>query len=132
LVVALSVLAVLLHSGLGALQASLDRWAVLASREEAVGLIGLARSRAIGTTGASVTFDELGGTVRIESAWPDTVVRPMERHGVGVEIVGASTRYVLRFDPLGLGRVGSRRLRFTRGSASATLVVSSYGRVRRQ
>jgi hypothetical protein len=36
------------------------------------------------------------------------------------------------YDALGLGRVASQTLRIERGDAEATLVVSAYGRVRRE
>jgi hypothetical protein len=39
---------------------------------------------------------------------------------------------VLRYDALGLGRVASQTLLFTRGRAEARLTVSAYGRIRRE
>ena len=38
----------------------------------------------------------------------------------------------LTFDAMGVGRVASQTFRFSRGSAQAELVVSSFGRVTRR
>lgn len=38
----------------------------------------------------------------------------------------------LRFDALGLGRMAARSVTLTRGSAVARLIISAYGRIRRE
>jgi hypothetical protein len=52
--------------------------------------------------------------------------------GVTLSLGGAATEVDLAYDALGLGRLASQTITFRRGSAAAALVVSGYGRVRRQ
>lgn len=109
-----------------------DRWAVEAAREEVAGLIAEARTAAVAWGGATV---HLSGTEA--EAWYEaggTEWRHIElAEEVALELALPRGRAEsdLRFDALGLGQVASQTLRFRRGSAEATLVVSAYGRVRR-
>ena len=132
LLVVLVLAGILADLGLRPALRQLDRWAVLSAREEVASLVAIARVRAVGTVGATLALDEVTGSVEVHSAvWPDTIVRFGERHGVALEIVGSAQTVMLRFNALGLGQVASRRLRFVRGKASADLVLSSHGRLRR-
>lgn len=133
-VVVLLVLAgIFMDLGLRPARRLLDRWAVLSAREEVASLVAIARIRAVGTVGATITIDEDTGAVEVRSTvWPDTMVRFRERYGVELEIVGSARFVTLRFNALGLGEVTSRRLRFTRGDAVTDLILSSHGRLRRQ
>jgi prepilin-type N-terminal cleavage/methylation domain-containing protein len=133
LLVVLVLAAILADLGLRPARRLLDRWAVLAAREDVAALVAVARVRAVGTVGATLVVDEVTGSVEVRSAvWPDTVVGLRERRGVGLEIVGSARRVTLKFNALGLGEVSSRRLRFSRGEASSDLIMSSHGRLRRQ
>lgn len=133
LLVILVLAGVLAELGIRPTRRLLDRWAVLAAREEVAALVAMARIRAVGTMGATLAIDEDTGAVEVRSTvWPDTVVRLGERHGVALEIVGSARSLTVRFNALGLGVVASRRLRFTRGDASTDLILSSHGRLRRQ
>jgi prepilin-type N-terminal cleavage/methylation domain-containing protein len=133
LLVLLVLAGILADLGVRPARRQLDRWAVLSAREEVASLVAIARVRAVGTVGATLSVDEDSGAVEVHSAvWPDTIVRIRERHGVELEIVGSARTLALRFNALGLGEVASRRLRFMRGDASTDLVLSSHGRLRRQ
>jgi len=113
-------------------RALLDRMAVASAREAVAGLIAEARLAAAEHGGASVhvragpwqAWGEIGdstfGRVALEKEFSVTVELPRSRSATE-----------LRYDVLGLGQVASETLRFRRGGAAATLVVSGYGRVRR-
>ena len=51
-----------------------------------------------------------------------------------IELVLSGGRPIveLRFDGMGLGRMSARSVTFTRGSAVARLIISAYGRIRRE
>ncbi len=113
-------------------RALLDRMAVVAAREAVAGLVADARVAALTHGGASVHLasgpwrawaqvgDSAFGTVGLE-----------EGLAVTVELSRARAATELRYDALGLGQVASETLRFRRGAAASSLVVSGYGRVRR-
>lgn len=110
-----------------------DRTAVVAAREAVVALIVEARLAAVESGGARV---------RIEgSPWQATAlaqgatlrsVALQEEYGVSLELGNGRTDVDLAYDALGLGRVASQTVVFRRGDASAELIVSSYGRLRRR
>jgi len=110
-----------------------DRAAVSAAREALVGLLAEARAHAMRAGGASVTIS--AGPWRAVAATPDTLLRAVELERdlqVAVDLGAGRTSAVLRYDGLGLGRVASQTIEFSRGDATAALVVSSFGRVRRR
>ena len=110
-----------------------DRMAVVAAREAVAGLIADARVVALAHGGASVHLasgpwrawaevgDSVFGAVALEKDLSVTVDLPRGRSATE-----------LRYDALGLGQVASETLRFRRGAAASSLVISGYGRVRRQ
>ena len=110
----------------------LDQMAVLAAREEVVGLFHRAREEAIGRGASEVVLHtappmaeliSLGDTLdRAGLEGPYRVSLSLSRNRVEAR---------LRFGPLGLGRVASQTLTFRRGGAESRLVVSSLGRVSR-
>jgi hypothetical protein len=55
-----------------------------------------------------------------------------EEYGVSLDLGGGRTDVELAYDALGLGRVASQTVVFRRGDATAELVVSGYGRLRRR
>ena len=105
--------------------------AVLAAREAAVAHIGRTRREARLSGGARLELRRDRARLWIESGGtPRDTLALESRFGVHMELGGGAAS--LSFDALGLGRVASRSLWFVRGTARAGLIVSSYGRVRRQ
>ena len=108
-----------------------DRMAVLAAREATVGHIARTRREARLSGGASLAVRGSGGVLWIESGGVSRDTLEIEEDfGVDMEVAAATA--TIPFDALGVGRVASRSFVFTRGDARAGLVVSAYGRVRRQ
>jgi type II secretory pathway pseudopilin PulG len=109
-----------------------DRAAVAAAREAVVGLLAETRVAAIEAGGASAWIDSGSGLA--EALARGTTLRRLSLttdFGVRLELSGGQPRVELRYDALGLGRMTSITIVFSRGAAAAGLVVSSYGRVRR-
>ncbi|MCK5650228.1 MAG: prepilin-type N-terminal cleavage/methylation domain-containing protein [Gemmatimonadetes bacterium] len=109
-----------------------DRMAVVGAREALVGLVARARSEAFTHGGATLTILSDPPSAWIDAG--DTVVTRSEigsSFGVSLHLTGSRDWARLAFDALGLGRVASQTIRIRRGDASAGIVVSSYGRVRR-
>lgn len=110
-----------------------DRLAVVAAREALAGLVAQARMEAMAHGGATVTLKAAPWRAWAEvadSAFGHLALE--EDLSVTVELPRGRTLTELRYDPLGLGQVASETVRFRRGDASTALVVSGYGRVRRQ
>ncbi len=100
-----------------------DHAAVLAARETLIGRVVEARSLAAEAGGATlVVRSDPGSTFLVVGA--DTV----RRAPLGVDGVRVDRAADLDFDAMGLGRFANATLRLTRGSASASVVVSAYGR----
>lgn len=117
---------------LGAGEGMRDRWAVEGAREEVAGLIAEARTAAVTWGGATVHLSASDAEV-----WYEAGGTEWRRLALGEEVAlelvlpRGRAASLLHFDALGLGQVASRTLRFRRGEEETTLVVSSYGRVRR-
>ncbi|MDA1103773.1 MAG: prepilin-type N-terminal cleavage/methylation domain-containing protein [Gemmatimonadetes bacterium] len=135
----LELLTVLTLFGVGASAAAptarrlADRAAVHSAREEVVALLGEARSVAMANGSGVVTFAADPPRARIESG--TALIRSVDLFGdrdVQLVLGGARDSTVIRFDALGLGRFASETIVLTRGDVSATVVVSSYGRIRRR
>jgi type II secretory pathway pseudopilin PulG len=108
-----------------------DRSAVLAAREAVVAELARARRESRLAGGAVLQLRRAGSLLWVEAGQaPRDTLALEERFGVRMEPGAASGS--LAFDALGIGRLANRTLAFTRGDASARLVVSAYGRVRRQ
>jgi type II secretory pathway pseudopilin PulG len=110
-----------------------DRAAVVAAREAVVGLLAEARLAAMEAGEASVRVS--GAPWVAEAIAADSTLRLValeDEHGVSVELNGGATDVELEYGPLGIGRLANQTLAFRRGDARAELVVSGYGRVRRQ
>lgn len=110
-----------------------ERLSVVAAREELVGLIVRARGQALVHGGATVVVEQ-----RPPRAWI-TAGRVIQehvdlwgRHGAELLISGGRPRAELRFDGVGLGKMAARSITFRRGTAVARLIVSAYGRIRRE
>lgn len=130
--VVLALLALASSAFLPAVRGLRDEMAVVSAREVLAGLFAEARVAAVASGGTTVHIRPLTG-----DAWYDVEgvearrVRVGGGGGVVVTLSRGRTESNLRYDALGLGQVASETFRFRRGDAYATLVVSSYGRVRR-
>jgi hypothetical protein len=137
LVVVLLLATLLVPPGIGVLLALRDRGAVVAVREETAALLVRARAEARVRGGAAVVV--LTEPLRLRLvAGEDTLQRSDPGRELGVERVGPDgpsdaplPPVVITYDALGIGRMASATLRFRRGRAVSTLVVSSLGRVAR-
>jgi prepilin-type N-terminal cleavage/methylation domain-containing protein len=110
-----------------------DRAGVVGAREAVVALIAEARSAAMARGSASVHISAVPPRAEGRSGGaPLRVVALGTEFGVSLSLSGAATEVDLAYDALGLGRLASQTITFRRGSAAAALVVSGYGRVRRQ
>lgn len=129
LAVALSILGLLLSLALPIGRQLLDRWTVVAARDEALSALHRARSEARLRGGATLDFDGVLGRVSIRSAdstlW---VGRSLQEYGVSLSLPNGAGRTAVELDALGLGVVASRTLVFRRGAAEARLVISSRAR----
>jgi type II secretory pathway pseudopilin PulG len=110
-----------------------DRASVVGAREAVIALIAQVRSTAMERGTASVRIAAAPAVAEARSAG-----EPLRRIALGIEyevnisLSGAATEVELTYDALGLGRLAGQTITFRRGSAAATLVVSGYGRVRRE
>jgi type II secretory pathway pseudopilin PulG len=129
--VILGVLTGLLSPTVATLQ---NRASVLAAREQFVALVVEAR-RIAGERGGSVLVVRseparvylVAGTDTVRAAaWPSS---PGD---AAMVIGGARVGLDLAFDRAGLGRFTSATVRFRKGRSETSLIISSYGRVRRR
>ena len=110
-----------------------ERLSVIGAREELVGLITRARAEALRHGGSSLIVVRYPAEVRIEAGG-----ELLHRVDVGAtwraELVlsGGRPTVEVRFDASGLGRMAASSVTLTRGSAVARLIISAYGRIRRE
>ena len=131
--VVLAIVGIGIALGLPALQAHRDRWAVMQAREASAALLARARVDALGSGASQVTIAP--GRGHIERNLGSTLRERVDlrrRYGVSLDISGRDTLATIEFNALGLGRMSARTLRFGRGATSASLVISTYGRVSRR
>lgn len=124
LVVASSVLA-------PALSGYRDRMTVLAARETVVALLQEARAAAHRSGAASLRVD--AERARVQVAIGDSIVRAvdLDRQGVRIHLPGGRVRGEVAYNGLGIGVFANETVELSSGSERARLIVSSYGRVRR-
>jgi prepilin-type N-terminal cleavage/methylation domain-containing protein len=133
LVVVLSLLTLVVAGVFPALMDRLDHLAVVAAREEIVGLFHQARAVAVAKGGASVLLTSQPSTLRLESGKLVHSYIDLENgRDVRLSFSRSRSEVELSFDPLGLGRVASQTLTLSRGSSTVRLVISSYGRLERK
>ena len=110
-----------------------ERLSVTGAREELVGLITRARGEALRRGGSSLIVLSNPAEVRVEANG-----EILHRVDLGatrrIELVlsGGRPSVELRFDASGLGKMAARSVTLTRGSAVARLIISAYGRIRRE
>jgi prepilin-type N-terminal cleavage/methylation domain-containing protein len=133
LVAVLALLGVGLANLIPAAKRQLDRMAVSGARDEVEGILHLARQEAV-SRGSSDVILSTDPPKAVLISGEDTLVDANLGRARAVTIVLSRGRSEARlsFGPLGLGRVSSQTIRFERGNALATLVVSSLGRVVRR
>ena len=110
-----------------------ERFSVMAAREELIALITQARGRALVHGGAVVVLERWPPRAWIVAG--DSVLGLIDLESLyGAELLfgGARPRAELRFDGVGLGQMTARSMTVRRGSTLARIVVSAYGRVRRE
>lgn len=133
LTTALLIMAVALSVVIPAGASHRDRIRVLTARESVVAAIRETRTEALRSGGASLVLDARTGRGRVLVG--DSVVRAfyVDPEGrVDVALPGRRTETEIDFGGLGLGRFANETLEFRAGHATVGLVISSYGRVRRQ
>jgi len=110
-----------------------DRSSVVAAREAVVGLLSETRLYAMETGSARLALSVDPSVASVVVG--DSTVRVVDfgaEYRVELELGGGRAEAELVFDALGLGRMTSLTLGARRGDAVAAVVVSAYGRVRRQ
>jgi prepilin-type N-terminal cleavage/methylation domain-containing protein len=118
---------------LPAAQHQMDRMAVMGATAEVAGLFHRVRFEAVAHGGAILRLETTPASVALMVG--GAVVERSELEGVyrvALKLSRDRSETDLHFDPLGLGRVASQTLSFTRGRAEVDLVVSSYGRIIRR
>jgi type II secretory pathway pseudopilin PulG len=110
-----------------------ERLAVNGAREDLVGLITRARGEALRRGGSSLIIRRNPAEATIEV--DGEVIHRLDLEptwGIDLMLSGGRPSAELRFDGVGLGRMAARSVTFTRGSAVARLIISAYGRIRRE
>jgi len=110
-----------------------ERLSVIGAREDVVRMITRARGEALLRGGASLFVDRDPPQVRVEAAG-DTLhqVNLDVRWRTELVLSGGRPSVELRFDASGLGSMAARSITLTRGSAVARLIISAFGRIRRE
>lgn len=134
LVVVVVLAGVLLGAAVPRAAATLDRIAAAAARDLTAGAIARTRAVAVARGGAALVVRRAAAVFWIEDAQGARMeeVDLARAYGITLDASGTGEEIRVRYDALGIGRLASRTLRFRRGDAVATLVISSYGRVTRR
>lgn len=108
-----------------------DRAAVTAAAEDVVALLVEGRAAALAHGAATVTVFAAPPSAQIEAGR-----RPLRTEvldpSVSVRLGAGRDSTRIRFDALGLGRFANATVVLTRGDATRSILVSSYGRIRRR
>lgn len=110
-----------------------ERLSVVGAREELIGLITRARGEALRHGGSSLIVLRDPAEVRVEVN--GEILHQVDLGATWrIELVlsGGRPSVELGFDASGLGRMAAHSITLTRGSAVARLIISSYGRIRRE
>ena len=110
-----------------------ERLSVIGAREDVVRMITRARGEALQRGGSSLIIVQSPPEVRVEVGG-ETLHRVDIAASWNAELVLSRSRpsVELRFDASGLGSMAARSITLTRGSAVARLIVSAFGRIRRE
>ena len=110
-----------------------ERLAVMGAREDLVGLIIRARGEALRRGGSRVIVIQDPAEIRLEAG--GEVLRRVDIAATWrTELVlcCGHASVELRFDASGLGSMAARSITLSRGSAVTRLIISAYGRIRRE
>ena len=110
----------------------MDTVAVIAARDEISATAARTRALAVARGGAVLVVDATRNSVWIDAGGA-SVELPTDfeqEFGVRISLDGTQTVAEVAFDALGVGRVASRTIRITRGTAEARLTISAFGRLR--
>lgn len=133
LVAAITILGLALGGALPAASHLRDRMAVLGARESVAGIFHRARMEAVAYGGARVVLTVSPPRAEL---WASGILQfataPGEELGVEMSLSGGRSRVEILLDPLGLGRVASQTIRFSRNGSEAGLVISSFARLTRR
>lgn len=135
MITALVILGSAVAFSLPAMKRQVDRTAVLGAREELAGLLHRARAEAVSLGGAKLHLVADPPAVELRAGGALLSRREfLDDYGPGISMTLSRDRAEaeLAFDALGIGRIASQTIRFTRGAAEAGLVVSAYGRLVRR
>lgn len=133
LMTVIALLGLVLGQALPAARSLLDRMAVVGARDGTIGVFHRARMEAVARGGAQVVLSTDPARAEIRSGGAVLGAVDLEAdYGVELTLSRNRAQAELSFDALGLGRISSQTLVLSRGDAEARLVVSAYGRVRRQ
>lgn len=132
LILVLTLLAILLAVAVPRAGRWRDGLAVRSAREDVAAALAWTRLAAAARGGAALHLDPVDDAIWTSYGDGSTTPRVSlaGRYGVALD-PGASGAIAVRYDLLGIGRVASRTVRITRGSAVAGVTVSAYGRFRR-
>ncbi len=106
---------------------------MIGAREDLVGLIMRARAEALRRGGSNLIVVSNPAEIRIETGG-----ELLHHAYIGATwrtelmLSGGHPSVELRFDASGLGSMAAHSVTFTRGSAVARLIISAYGRIRRE
>jgi prepilin-type N-terminal cleavage/methylation domain-containing protein len=129
----LFLLSLVLGAAVPAFRRQLDHMAVVAAREEIMGLFHRARAVAVARGGATILLTSQPPTVSLKKGDEVLSSISLEReHRVSLTLSRNRAEAELSFGPLGLGQVASQTLLLGRGDCQARLVVSSFGRLVRE
>jgi len=133
LLLVLTLLGILFTLAMPHARHGLDAMRVRSARESTVGAALRARSLAVAHGGADLVLDLSAETASaVDGNGVLAEQTALSQYDVRISADGtSSSRIVLRYDALGIGRMASRTIRFRRGRAEAGLTFSSYGRIRR-
>lgn len=132
LVLVLVILGGVLSAAVPPIQRVRHTYAVHGARAELAGAVAATRAAAILAGGATLYVDPGGGAAWIESAAGARLGAdyPLAaRFGVRLE-TDRGLPVSVRYDALGIGRMSATTVGVRHGTAYATLIISSYGRVR--
>jgi type II secretory pathway pseudopilin PulG len=129
-VAALTLLGVLAGLAAPPLSRLRDRAVVHVARESLIGLVSETRAAAMAAGAATLVVRPVPPRASIVVRGDTVRVVTLDEEGA-VRMPGGRP-VELDFDGLGLGRFASATLRFSAGQATATVVVSSYGRTSRR
>ena len=131
LLLCLLLLGVAAQTLIGPIRHQADLIALRGIREEVVALVHRARMEARSRGEARIVMEEGADPVLLLDRGRSPARVSLAPRGVRLEVAGPRSSVSLRFGPLGVGRFASASLVLVKRDATARLVVSSYGRVRR-